>query len=105
MVRFASMLAALSLAAPALAGSYSALPVATGKQPTLVVTRDLAWSLKGDAFVGRTDLSRPVVLCQGLAKKVGPLSSFLVDGRPLPSAELAKCNRATTGGQVSANAN
>lgn len=105
MVRFASMIAALALTSPALAGSYSATPAAKGQQPAKVVTRDVAWTLKGGAFVGRTDQSRPVVLCQGLAKKVGPLSSFTVDGRALPAAELAKCNGVAAGGQAVANAN
>jgi hypothetical protein len=105
MIRFASMIAALCLTVPAYAGTYAATPVAKGEQPSRVITRDLAWSLKNGAFVGRTDQSRPLVLCQGLAKKVGPLSSFKVDGRALGSAELAKCNGVVTGGQAVANAN
>ena len=104
MIRSASMIAAILLASPAVAGHYTATPVAKG-QPTQVVTRDVAWSLKGGAFVGRTDESRPAVLCQGLAKKVGTLSSFTVNGRPLSAAELAKCNGIATGGQATANAN
>ena len=104
MIRSASILAAAFLAAPALAGSYSAIPVAKS-QPAQVVTRDLAWSLKGGAFVGRTDQSRPLVLCQALAKKVGPLATFVVDGRPLAATEMAKCNGRATGGQAVAIAN
>ena len=104
MIRSTSMIAAILLASPAVAGHYTATPVAKG-QPTHVVTRDVAWSLKGGAFVGRTDESRPAVLCQGLAKKVGTLSSFTVNGRPLSAAELAKCNGIATGGQATANAN
>jgi hypothetical protein len=104
MIRSVSILFAALLAAPAVAGSYSATPVAKS-QPAQVVTRDVAWSFKGGTFVGRTDQSRPLVLCQGLAKKVGALASFAVDGRPLAAAELAKCNGRAAGGQAVANAN
>ena len=104
MIRSASLIAAVLLASPAVAGRYTATPIAPG-QPTQVVTRDVAWSLKGGAFVGHTDQSRPAVLCQGLAKKVGTLSSFTVDGRPLGAAELSKCNGVAAGGQATANAN
>ena len=99
MIRSASILAAALLAAPAVAGSYSATPVSKG-QSGQVVTRDVAWSFKGGAFVGSTDQSRPLVLCQALAKKVGVLASFTVDGRPLAAAELAKCNGRAPGGQA-----
>ena len=104
MIRSASILAAALLAAPALAGSYSATPVAKG-QATRIVTRDVAWTFKGSAFVGRTDQSRPLVLCQALAKKVGTLASFAVDGRPLAAADLAKCNGRAPGVQSVASAN
>lgn len=104
MTRTASFLAALMIAAPAYAGSYIATPAANG-HPAKVVTRDVAWKLQGNAFVARTDLSRPIVLCQGLAKKVGPLASFVADGRPMSAVELAKCNGSASGGQAVANAN
>lgn len=105
MTRFAPIIAAAALfATPALAGSYSAKPVANA-QPATVVTRDLAWTFRDGAFVGRTEQSRPIVLCQALAKKVGPLASFTADGRPLGAAELAKCNGRAAGGQAVAIAN
>ena len=105
MTRLAAFAAALVLAGPAVAGTYSAVPQGSVK-PTKVVTRDLAWTLKGNAFVGRTEESRPLVLCQALAKKVGPLASFTVDGRALGAADLAKCNGFVAGaGQPVANAN
>ena len=104
MTRLVALAAALTLAAPAAAGTYSATPQNPAKVGT-VVTRDLAWTQKNGVFVGRTDQSRPIVLCQALAKKVGPLSRFAVDGRPLTGAELAKCNGLRGGGEVIANAN
>ena len=105
MIRSASIIAAALLAAPALAGTYTATPVAKGQPGQIVVVRDMAWNFRGGAFFGRTDLSRPLVLCQGLAKKVGTIASFTVDGRPLGASELAKCNGLAPASQPVANAN
>ena len=105
MIRSTSIIAAALLAAPALAGTYTATPVAKAAPGEVVVVRDMAWSFRGGAFFGRTEESRPIVLCQGLAKKVGRLASFTVDGRPLGASELSKCNGDAPGSQQVANAN
>lgn len=91
MIRLASFVAALALAAPSFAGTYSATPASTD-QPGKIVARDIAWNFNGAAFAGRTGDSRPMVLCQGLAKRAGQLNSFTADGRAFSAAELAKCN-------------
>ena len=44
------------------------------------------------AASGSTDTSRPLVICQDLAKRAGRLESFVADGRALGAAELDKCN-------------
>jgi hypothetical protein len=84
-------LAALSLvAAPAAAASYSAkLAAPTSAR---IIARDISWSCGPAACQGATEESRPVVLCEGLAKKAGRIDTFLVDGRALSSTELDKCN-------------
>src|SRR6476619_3552399 len=75
---------------PAFAASYSAKLIA----PTSgrFIARDITWNCGPDACQGATDESRPVVLCQSLAKRAGRVDSFLVDGRALGSTELDKCN-------------
>src|SRR3954462_13860880 len=80
----------LTVAAPASAANYSAtLSVpATGR----LVANDIVWSCGAAACQGATNESRPVVLCQSLAKRAGRVDSFLVDGRALAAAELDKCN-------------
>jgi hypothetical protein len=90
---------ALLLPAAASAATYSAKP-AVAVDAKRIVGRDIRWACGPAGCLGSTDDSRPLVLCQGLAKQAGRIDSFLVDGRALATAELAKCNsvaRAATG--------
>ena len=91
MLRSVLLVSALGLAAePAAAASYSAkLAVPTSER---IIARDIVWACGTDACQGATQESRPVVLCQSLAKRAGKVDSFLVDGRALTDAELAECN-------------
>jgi hypothetical protein len=78
------------LATPAAAASYSAkLTLPTTNR---FIARDITWNCGPAACQGATENGRPVVLCQSLAKLAGHVDSFVVDGRALPSAELARCN-------------
>ena len=79
-------------AAPAVAANYSATLIApaAGK----FIARDIVWTCGAAACQGSTDESRPVVLCQSLAKRAGQLERFLVDGRAFTPAELERCNAA-----------
>lgn len=83
------------IAAPAAAASYSAkLAVPTTQR---FIARDITWTCGADACQGSTEESRPVVLCQSLAKRAGKVESFLVDGRAFARAELDRCNASTKG--------
>ena len=86
-------LCALALsAAPAAASTYSAkLAVPTTER---IIARDIIWTCGADACQGATDESRPAVLCQSLARRVGKVGSFVADGRAFAPAELDKCNSA-----------
>lgn len=91
MLRSASFLLGFALsAAPASASTYSA----TLATPTSArfIARDITWNCGAAACQGATDESRPLVLCQSLAKRAGRIGSFLVDGRALAPAELERCN-------------
>ena len=81
---------AFGVAAPAAAASYSASleQPATGR----FIDRSISWRCGGATCTGATGESRPIVLCQGLAKKAGRISSFTVDGRPLAADQLERCN-------------
>jgi hypothetical protein len=80
----------VALAAPAAAASYSAKLAAPTTQR--IIARDITWQCGADACQGSTSESRPVVLCESLAKRAGKVDSFLVDGRAFSDAELATCN-------------
>lgn len=101
MFRSALALAAFVLTATsAAAANYSARPVvpASGR----FITRDIVWNCGPAACQGATIESRPLVLCQSLAKRAGRLDSFVVDGRELSAGELERCNAAAKAAQTSA---
>lgn len=84
------------LAAPAAASSYSASLAAPASAQ--IIARDIVWNCGPAACQGATDNGRPVVLCQSLAKRAGPVDSFTVDGRALSAADLAECNKLAKAG-------
>lgn len=95
-----SISAMLAMAAPAAAATYSAKLAAPTTQR--IIARDITWQCGADACQGSTAESRPVVLCESLAKRAGKVDSFLVDGRPFTAAELAKCNAPVKGASAKA---
>ena len=79
MLRSVLAFSALALiAAPAIASDYSAKPAvpASGR----IIARDIVWECGPAACQGATDESRPLVLCQSLAKRAGHIDSFVADG-------------------------
>jgi len=105
MTRFAALFgAATLLAAPAIAGTYSAKPIAA-PAATKIIGKDISWTCGAGGCQGSTAASRPLVLCQDLAKRTGRLQSFVADGRALSAAELDKCNASAKDGAPKALAN
>ncbi|HET9399165.1 MAG TPA: hypothetical protein VFO45_10145 [Sphingomicrobium sp.] len=98
MNRVAAFIAAASfVASPAFAATYSATPTAapaSGK----IIGKDISWSCTGGTCRGSTEASRPVILCQDLAKHAGRIESFVADGNALSAEQLAKCNTAAKDG-------
>ena len=91
MLRSVSFLIGLAIASsPAIAANYSATPSAPASGR--FIARDITWNCGAAACQGATAESRPVVLCQGLAKQVGRIDAFLVDGRAFTPDELGRCN-------------
>ncbi len=92
MNRAAAFIAAATLfAAPAFAAGYSAKPV-TAPATAKIIGKDISWSCAGGTCRGSTEASRPLILCQDLAKRAGRLESFAADGQALSADQLAKCN-------------
>lgn len=102
MTRFAAVFAAVALlGSPVMAGTYSAKPIAAPTSPK-IIGKDISWVCGPDACQGSTDASRPLVLCQDLAKRAGKLESFVADGRALSAEQLAKCNASAKDGAATA---
>lgn len=95
--RLALGLATLLLPVSASAATYSAKPLAPAAAKRIVV-RDIIWTCGPAECAGSTNESRPLVLCQGLARKTGPIERFTVDGRALPASDLEACNKRARGG-------
>jgi hypothetical protein len=96
MNRVAAFIAAAALAAPAFAGTYSAKPVAA-PAAAKIIGKDISWNCTAGGCRGSTEASRPLVICQDLAKRAGRLQSFVADGQALSSEQLSKCNSAAKG--------
>ena len=98
MNRVAAFIAVASFfAAPAFAATYSAKPAAAPTSAK-IVGKDISWARVGDSYRGTTEASRPLILCQDLAKRAGRIEGFAVNGTALPADQLAKCNTAAKGG-------
>ena len=105
MTRFAAIFtAAALLAAPAVAGSYSAKPT-TAPATAKLIGKDISWTCGPEGCKGSTDASRPLVICQDLAKRAGRIESFTANGQALSAAELDKCNASAKNGAPKALAN
>lgn len=105
MTRIATLIAVAALVAtPAAAATYSAKPLAA---PTVakIAGKDIGWSCSGGLCKGSTESSRPLVICQDLARRTGRLESFVADGRALSTADLDKCNARAAAPTALAHAN
>ncbi len=89
-----ALAAVVLVAAPASAATYSAKLALPASER--FITRDIVWNCGPDACQGATEESRPVVLCQSLAKQGGRIDSFVVDGREFTAAQLVQCNAIAT---------
>jgi hypothetical protein len=84
-------IAAAALAAtPSVAATYSAKLITPATQR--IIARDIVWKCGPAACQGATEDSRPVVLCQSLARRAGRVESFIVNGRAFAAADLDHCN-------------
>jgi hypothetical protein len=95
MLRPVLALSAFLAASSAGAASYSATlsAPASGR----FIARDIVWNCGPAACQGSTEESRPLVLCQSLAKRAGRIDSFIVDGRAFTGADLQRCNASAKG--------
>jgi hypothetical protein len=70
---------------------YRAEPSSPPAAARLVV-RDVLWKCGPGGCVAPRGNSRPAIDCSALAREIGTLRSFSVDGRAIEAAALEKCN-------------
>lgn len=85
-------LAVLAAATPALAAAPVMTATPEAAQDGRIITKGAAWNCNAGTCKAASDVSRPMVLCQRLAKEAGTLGAFNVDGRAFDAEDLAKCN-------------
>ncbi len=91
MLRYAILSLAL-VATPAFAAGFQAETSSAPAQGRFVA-RDSVWRCAGTNCVSSNRTStRPAIVCAALAREVGALKSFAVDGRAFAAEELQACN-------------
>lgn len=89
-------LAALALAVaatPAMAAAPTLEAALATPAQGRIITRSGAWNCSDAGCVSQSAASRPMVQCQLLAKEVGIVSRFSVDGVAFGEDDLAACNK------------
>lgn len=81
-------------AAAAAGGAYYRAELASPASEARFVARDVAWACKGASCLAGQGTSRPLIMCSALARKAGPVASFIAGGKALDADELARCNAA-----------
>ena len=94
LLAFVSAFLALGAAAgPAMAaGVYYRAELASPPSTERIIVRDLVWRCDAKNCVAGESNSRAATDCAGLARRVGALRSFTVEGRPLSPEQLEECN-------------
>ena len=77
-------------AAPA---RYSASLMTALTEPKQAIIAEALWKCTGDSCSAQDLGSRPVLVCQQVARKFGPVSAFTSAGGAFSAEELAKCNK------------
>jgi hypothetical protein len=85
----ASLFAGTAFAAP---GSHYRAEPATPPAASRLIVKETVWKCDAGGCVAPRGNSRPVIDCSGLAREVGALRSFSVDGQAIEAAALEKCN-------------
>ena len=98
----APLVAVLSIMAAGAPGSVLAQPVVSvattvisARRQGKVVVADISWACSGTRCTTSTPptaVAATLSVCQGLAREVGPIGSFVVANRSLTGSELKECN-------------
>ena len=72
---------------------YSARLAAPLAAPKQTIINEALWKCAGDACTAPGGGSRPVLVCQQVAKKFGEVAAFTSPMGTMSAEELAKCNK------------
>ncbi|WP_298670791.1 hypothetical protein [uncultured Sphingomonas sp.] len=97
----AALLGASGASAQTAGGYFTATPVAPATKD-IVMTRDTPWNLRDGVYVTGKAPLREMVACQMMARTVGALSAFAVEGKAFDGAALGECNSKAKGGKAPA---
>ena len=61
--------------------------------PRSAIVNSVMWKCAGDQCSAPAQDSRPLMVCQKVAKKFGPVTRFVSPAGALSADELAKCNQ------------
>jgi hypothetical protein len=92
---FAAVLIGHTGAQAAPGGSYTAALTTPLAAPRQDVLSGLLWKCAGAQCAAPADGSRPVLVCQRVARTFGPVSRFTAPAGELSSDELIRCNAST----------
>jgi len=70
---------------------YTAQLAAPTAERTSIIS-GVAWQCDGTSCVAAKSNSRPVVVCQRVARELGEVTNFTAEGKALDTEALARCN-------------
>jgi hypothetical protein len=76
----------------AFASSHYRAEPASAPAASVLIVKQIVWKCGAGGCVAPRGNSRPAIDCSALAREVGRLRSFVVDGQAVDPAELEKCN-------------
>jgi hypothetical protein len=88
----AALTIGVSVPAAAQTTGYRAVPVTPAKAGARIVVGETLWVCGTDACTAAKSTSRPAIVCEQAAKKVGKLTSFTAGETAFDDAALTKCN-------------
>ncbi len=87
-----AMLAMTPAQVSAAPGGYNATLQQALTAPKQAIVGEVMWKCAGTGCAAASTGSRPVVMCQRVAKKFGTVARFTAAGAELSADDLAKCN-------------
>lgn len=73
-------------------GPYYVATLAAATDENRAVAGGVAWNCQGTTCVANKGTSRPSRICRGLAREMGEIAEFKVEGEAIAEDKLARCN-------------